>query len=130
MPKRKTHEEFIEEMKYINPNIEIIGQYVNAKTKIDCNCKICGHKWSPTANHLLEGYGCSNCANISRRKTHKEFVNEMKEVNPNFTIIGKYQGDNKYIEVECEKHHIWNSLPTNLRKGKGVSILLWQKSMG
>ena len=56
---------------------------------------------------------------MSKRKTHEEFVNEMKEVNPSFIIIGKYQGDNKHIEVECAKHHIWSSLPTNLRKGRG-----------
>ena len=56
---------------------------------------------------------------MAKMKTHEEFVSEMKEVNPTFTIRGKYQGDNKHIEVECEKHHIWYSLPTNLRKGRG-----------
>ena len=29
MAKRKTHEEFIEEMKIVNPNIEILGKYKN-----------------------------------------------------------------------------------------------------
>ena len=55
MAKRRTHEEFVELINDINPNIEIIGKYVNAKTNIDCKCKICGHKWSARAHHLLEG---------------------------------------------------------------------------
>ena len=74
MAKRRTHEEFIELVNDINPNIEIIGKYVNAKTKIECKCKKCGHKWSPRPHHLLEGYGCPNCNHISRRKTHEQFI--------------------------------------------------------
>ena len=63
-----------------------------------------------------------------KRKTHEEFVNEMKEVNPSFIIIGKYQGDNKHIDVECEKHHIWSALPTNLRKGRGCPYCYGRKT--
>ena len=41
MAKRRTHEEFIELVNDINPNIEIIGKYVNAKTKIECKKAYC-----------------------------------------------------------------------------------------
>ena len=34
MAKRKTHEEFIEEISVKNPNIEILGEYISAKEKI------------------------------------------------------------------------------------------------
>ena len=34
MAKRKTHEEFVNEMKEVNPNIEILGEYVDSKEKI------------------------------------------------------------------------------------------------
>ena len=66
---------------------------------------------------------------MAKMKTHEEFVNEMKEVNPSFIIIGKYQGDNKHIEVECAKHHIWSSLPTNLRKGRGCPYCSGKKTL-
>lgn len=33
MPRKKTHEEFVEEMKVKNPNIEILGKYKTAKEK-------------------------------------------------------------------------------------------------
>ena len=34
MPKKITHEEFIEKIKVKNPNIEILGKYINYRTKI------------------------------------------------------------------------------------------------
>ena len=33
MSKRKTHEEFVNEMKEVNPNIDILGEYVNSNIK-------------------------------------------------------------------------------------------------
>ena len=34
MPKRRTHEEFVQLIAAINNNIEIIGRYINSQTKI------------------------------------------------------------------------------------------------
>ena len=34
MPRKKTHEEFVEEMKVKNPNIKILGKYKTAKEKV------------------------------------------------------------------------------------------------
>ena len=34
MSKKKTHEEYVEEVKVKNPNIEVLGQYNGAKNKI------------------------------------------------------------------------------------------------
>ena len=59
---KKTHDEFVEEMKSINPNIDILSKYENAKTRIKCKCKIDEHVWTATANNLLSGYGCPICA--------------------------------------------------------------------
>ena len=53
--KRKTHEEFIEEIKIVNPDIDMIGMYENSKKHIDVRCKRCGTKYSSTPNNLLCG---------------------------------------------------------------------------
>ena len=39
---RKTQDEFVSEINKINPDIEVLGEYVNAFTKIKCRCKLCG----------------------------------------------------------------------------------------
>ena len=34
MPKRKTHDEFVDELSKILPNIEVQDEYINSNTKI------------------------------------------------------------------------------------------------
>ena len=47
----------------INPNIEIISNtYINNKNKLECQCKVCGHKWYSRWDNLASGYGCQKCA--------------------------------------------------------------------
>ena len=85
MPKRKTHEEFIQQMKKINSDIEFLSEYITSKTKIHCKCKIDGHEWCPQPSNLLQGQGCPKCS--GRIKTHKEFVSDMKIINPSIKIM-------------------------------------------
>lgn len=49
---RKSHEQFIEDVAKVNPYIKILGVYNGAEQHIDCECTICGHKWSPVASSL------------------------------------------------------------------------------
>lgn len=57
----KQHEQFVEELFSINPNIEVIGKYDGAKARIEVKCLKCGHIWNPTASSLLHNYGCPHC---------------------------------------------------------------------
>ena len=43
------------------PEIELLSPYVNARTRIECRCRACGHVWSPYPKSLLQGYGCPEC---------------------------------------------------------------------
>lgn len=60
---RKTHEQFIEEAKRVNEDIEIIGRYVNARDKILAKCKIHDYEFYITPDNLLRGKGCRLCGN-------------------------------------------------------------------
>lgn len=57
----KTHKQFVEELSSINSNIEVIGKYDGAKSRIEVRCLKCGHIWNPVASSLLCGYGCPCC---------------------------------------------------------------------
>ena len=74
----KTTEEFINELKKINDNIEVIGEYISSSKKIKCRCKIDGYEWEARPNSLLSGRGCPKCY-YSTYKTTEEFVNEIKK---------------------------------------------------
>ena len=44
--RKKTHEEFVEELRKVNPYIEVIGTYKGTHEKIKCRCLKCGHIWN------------------------------------------------------------------------------------
>ena len=121
MPKRKTNEEFISEMKNINPNIEILSEYINNKTKVKCRCLICGYIWFAEPRKLLEGRGCPKC-NMSKGEIKisvfldNNFINYIpqykfdncKNINklsfdfylPNHNICIEYDGKQHYEAIE------------------------------
>lgn len=53
---------FTELMKNVNPNIEILGEYVNTETGIKCRCRNCLYEWSPKPHSLKAGHGCPYCS--------------------------------------------------------------------
>lgn len=58
---KRTHDEYLEQLNLINPNIEPIEQYKNARTKILHQCKIDGYIWNVAPYLTLQGYGCPKC---------------------------------------------------------------------
>ena len=122
--KYKTTEEFINELKKINNNIEVLGEYVNAKIKIKCKCRIDGHEWEATPNSLLKGQGCPKCYENRRgdtlRLTHEEFINRMKKINSDIEILGEYVNNAIKIKCKCKKDgYEWEAIPKNLLNGSG-----------
>ena len=64
--KKKTTDEFREEMREKCPDILVLGEYINSKTGILCRCLKCGCEWSPTPKTVLRNHGCPDCANAQR----------------------------------------------------------------
>lgn len=121
MPKKLTHEEFLNRIKIKNPNIEILSKYINSRTKIECKCKICGHIWYPKAGEIK---GCPECDKLNRsnklRKTHEQFIKELENINPYIEVLDKYINNNTKIECRCKKDgYIWKTRPRQLLSGNG-----------
>lgn len=59
---RKSHEQFIKDVYETHKNkYEVIGNYTNAKTKIEIKCNECGNNWKIVPYSLLQGVGCPIC---------------------------------------------------------------------
>lgn len=119
----KSHDDFINLIKENNPHFNnfIIGPYVNKRTKIDVECKICGHKWSTYSSVLYSGANCPNC-NRGRLKTHEQFVNELGEINKDIELLEPYINDSTKIKVRCKKcGNTWMIKPNTLLNGHGCS---------
>lgn len=120
---RKSHEQFIKEMKELHPTIQVTGKYIGAQSPVDCQCLSCGHEWSPLATNLLGQKGCPICKNkrTSERltKTHNQFAEEIKTLKPYITLLGKYVDSKTKILSHCNIcNYEWSSPPSRLQFGK------------
>lgn len=123
--KRKTHEEFVEELHSKFPTLDALEEYRGLSEKLYFKCNECGSIWKSTPRTILyKSTGCKKCARKRRAynqtKTYNEFVNEMKIINENITIIGIYINSKIKLLVKCEIcNHEWEATPSNLLRGKG-----------
>lgn len=124
----RTHEEYIEEVKKINRDINILGVYINARTPILHKCKIDGYEWMSSPDNILKGQGCPKCAgNI--KKTHEEYVQELSLINPNIEVVGCYINALTPIIHKCMIHNTeWKVRPNDILCGKGCPICGLEKS--
>ena len=116
---KRTHEEFLNRLQQVNPNIEVLGTYINAETKILCKCKIDGHIWEVRPYSLLLGYGCPKCGG-NAKLTHEEFIEKLQQVNSNIDVQGTYINSVTKIECKCKIcGHEWTVIPASLLQGRG-----------
>lgn len=120
---RMTQKSFVKKLLTVNPNIEILSEYKNNKTKVDCRCKIDGYVWSARPNNLLSSNtGCPKCA-YYRNRTHEDFVKRMANVNTDIIICGKYTRMSDRILVKCKVcGHKWNPTALKLIQGRGCPV--------
>lgn len=104
MVRRRTHEEFVEELKVAKPDIQPIEIYKNSQTPMKFKCVKDEHEWYATPNNVLHTTGCPKCAGNIKR-THEEFVREVRKLLPHLKVISEYTGAHYSIEVECTKHN-------------------------
>lgn len=120
-----THEKFLDKMRGINSNIEILGHYTRAVEKIKCRCKICGNVWYPTASNILAGHGCKKCMDNTlssdRRKNIESLYEQSKEIAKIIDIdFSCYQNGNSKLSCTCKVcNNKWKVTYKNLLAGRG-----------
>lgn len=103
--KAKTHIDFVNEVKILHPNINVVGTYKNANIKLQVRCTECGNIWNAMPSGLLSGDGCKKCgtkrAHEKVLKNQDVFVEEVKKANPYIEVIGKYTGRHNTVLARC-----------------------------
>lgn len=117
--KKKTHEEYVDELKIKAPTIEVIEQYINADTPILHHCLIHDIFWKTTPSRVLLGAGCEGCRidkfRQVRCRTHEQYVKEVAAANPDIIVVGTYVDAKTPIEHYCKKHNVlWDAYPDNI----------------
>lgn len=113
----KTNEKFLQEMRELHPNIEVLDTYVAAKIPVVCRCTVCGHSWKARPLNLTfrkNPTGCPKCSG-SMKKTNDEFREEVAKLHPNIEILGPYVNSHTPIRVRCAEHNYeFEAIPTNI----------------
>ena len=110
--RRKTQEEYIEDLSKINPNIECIGEYKTSNTKLLHRCKICKYEWETKPNYTLQGNGCPVCSIPSKAignppeyrnsiwASDKRYIAEYYGISENI-MKSTFSMSNSYIQIKC-----------------------------
>lgn len=122
--KKKTHEQYVEEVNRISPNIEVIGKYIDNKTPILHRCKIDGHIWPARPSNILRGKGCPICKKLKlhclKVRSHNEYVKMVNDIDPNIEVLGEYVDEKTPILHRCRiDGYEWYPLPDNILRGHG-----------
>ena len=120
--KAKNHSDFVESMRAIHPDIEVLGEYFNSNKRVLVRCSVCGNEWNGVPSNMLAGDGCKKCGvKLAHSKFIKEqelFNQEVENVNPDIEIIGEYTGRHNTIKARCKVCGFeWNPRASSLLRG-------------
>lgn len=118
--KRNTPKQFIDKLTSVNKNIEVLGTYTTANSKVKVQCKICNYIWEPISSSLLSGNGCPKCAN-QITISHNDFLERIKHSkNNNIEILGEYVDSKTSIKCRCNIcGNVFYAMPYLIRNGSG-----------
>lgn len=106
-----------------NPDIKVLGEYVNIDTKIQVQCKKCGREYFATPDHLLNGEGCVICSHNHLaelyRSSKEELQAKLDEKGYPVIVLGEYINTKTNIKCHCKICDTdFEGKPINLLKGK------------
>lgn len=121
-------EKLIDKMNEIDCNIKITGNFYGVTKRTDCECLICGHKWNPYVQNLLEGCGCPECAKRSSGMavrgvndlwtTHPHIAKMLKNPDDGYLYTYGSKKSSTFICPDCgyEYNARFNSMTIDMKK--------------
>lgn len=116
--RKKTHEEYLQELFEKEINFEPLEPYAGTHSKILHRC-IEGHEWSVKPTHILSGSGCPRCSRLYSSKTHEDYLKELFEKEIDFEPLETYINADTKILHQCIEGHEWSVKPYNILSGSG-----------
>lgn len=107
--RKKTQEEFEQDVALVNPEIQILGEYINNATNIKVKCTKCGRQWEAVPTKITVRYNCPLC------EKQKEFTTFLSK--NDLVGLDPYQDNFTRINVQCKKcGKCWNAIPKVLKR--------------
>lgn len=91
---------FKQEIEKKLPTIKIIGKYSGMKNRVECECRIDGHKWTPLAYNLHSGYGCPECR--ARKTGERSKISNEEKIQKFYSV----HSDIELLEIPEKTHDL------------------------
>lgn len=107
------------------------NEYVNARTKLIWKCKE-GHIWESTQSNVKKGHWCPKCAIKKNSDNLRANIKEMKQIaklKGGECISKRYTNCKEKLKWQCEKGHIWEATPDNIKRGRWCPICYKSKKI-
>ena len=137
MGKKLTQEEIEKTTQDLNSNLIIIEPYDYKNRKIKLKCNICKKEQVRNLANFYKSGTCIYCerekSHEKSRKTNEQFKKDFERLgNPNVELVERYVKLTQKIKVRCKNNpnHVWESLPSNLLKGRGCPFCANKKISG
>lgn len=95
--KYRTHEQYVFELSELNPDLEVIGTFVNTVTKLLHRCRICGYEWYTTPHELFRA-GRARCPECAKKQAIK------KRVKQNYVVGQTIVDANRDLVITAVRH--------------------------
>lgn len=130
--KKRTHEEFKEEIKKLTNNEYFVkSKYMGITKKVTLYHRKCKHQWQIVASNFLHmGNRCPKCSHPSIKKTQEEFEKEISNLTDNeFVCLSKYVNTDTAVEIKhVECGTIFKRLPSNIVHLKTINCPVCHKN--
>lgn len=133
---RKTTDDIRNEIKLINPNIEVTGEYKGAHYPIKCRCKKDGKVWeSFVCNLLNQSATCPTCAMEHMREIEALSTEDVKkrieDQKLNIILLSEYKNAKESLKCKCKTHNCeYMVSPRTILYNKSSGCPLCTQSLG
>ena len=99
---------------------KVIGEYKTNRDKVQCKCKK-GHICNPAPSDIQQGHGmCRVCTGTDPKTAEDNFRKRINELGG--FVIGKYINSKTKVKCKCEKIHICNPAPSDIKQGRNMCL--------
>lgn len=118
MGRKLTHEDFVAQIKDVQPNIKITSKYRNSLEKVSCLCEIDKYEWSAVPSSVRI-YGCPVCS--GKVITSEIYSKRLKEVHgDDIVLVSGYTNITSKALHHCNIHdYDFMIMPYATLRGQG-----------
>lgn len=117
--KKKTTDQYTNELNEKNILIKPLEAYDGANLKILHKCLKCNFEWNVAPSSILQGTGCPECAKNKKSKSKEDFINELNLRHPDIELVSSFTRKSHRMDFKCKKcNTIFNSIGANVLNNK------------